>query len=50
MRMMVRVVRTDIKNTDPDARADLSWIGLRGYLSQEAPLNEHTEHIALRAT
>ena len=47
VRPLVRVVRTDIKNTAPDARAALSWIGLKGYLSLPAPLDEHAEHLEI---
>lgn len=47
IRPMVRVVRTDIKNTAPDARAALAWIGLKGYLTTPAPLNPHAEHLEI---
>lgn len=51
-RVEVRVVRTDVQDTDPSALHELAWVGLRGYLAEPAPLNEHTAHfeVVLRAS
>lgn len=51
-RVEVRVVRTDVQDTDPSALHELAWIGLRGYLAEPAPLNEYTAHyeVVLRAS
>jgi hypothetical protein len=51
-RVEVRVVRTDIKDEDPVALHELVWQGLRAYLDEEAPLNEHCAHyeVVLRAS
>lgn len=47
IRPLIRLVRTDIKNTAVDARADMNWLGLRAYLSAPAPLNPNTEHLEI---
>lgn len=51
-RVEIRVVRTDIQDTDATALHELSWIGLRAYLQDPAPLNPNVAHfeIVLRAT
>lgn len=51
-RVEVRLVRTDIKDEDPQALHEIAWTGLRAYLAEPAPLNEHTAHfeIVLRAS
>lgn len=51
-RVEVRVVRTDIKDTNPNARSDLQWVGLRAYLEDAAPLNPNTAHyeVVMRAS
>lgn len=51
-RVEVRMVRTDIKDTDSTARHALQWIGLRAYLDEDAPLNSHTAHyeVVMRAS
>lgn len=51
-RVEIRVVRTDPQDTDPSALHEIAWSGLRSYLSDPAPLNEHTAHyeIVLRAS
>jgi hypothetical protein len=51
-RVEVRVVRTDIKDEDPVALHELVWQGLRAYLDEPAPLNEHCAHyeVVLRAS
>lgn len=52
IRCEVRVVRTDIKDTDTLARHELQWIGLRAYLADPAPLNAETAHyeVVMRAS
>lgn len=51
-RVEVRVVRTDVQDTAPFALHELAWIGLRAYLAEPAPLNEHTAHfeVVMRAS
>jgi hypothetical protein len=46
-RYEVRVVRTDVQDTDAGALHELTWIGLRAILSDPAPLNEHTAYFEL---
>lgn len=51
-RIEVRVVRTDIQDTDAGALHELSWIGLRAYLAEPASLNSETAHfeVVMRAS
>lgn len=51
-RVEVRLVRTDIKDEDPAALHEIAWTGLRAYLAEPAPLNEHTAHfeVVMRAS
>jgi hypothetical protein len=51
-RLEVRVVRTDVQDTDPQALHEIAWTGLRAYLAEPAPLNAHTAHyeLVLRAS
>lgn len=51
-RVEVRVVRTDIQDTDPAALHEIAWIGLRAYLAEPAPLNADTAHfeVVMRAS
>jgi hypothetical protein len=52
MRVQVRGGRTNLKNTDPDARDTFQWAGMRAFLSNSAPLNANTSHyeIVMRAS
>lgn len=52
LRVEVRVVRTDRKSTSSRDLHDLQWGGLRGYLTQVAPLNAGTAHfeVVMRAS
>lgn len=51
-RVEIRVVRTDVQDTDAGSLHELSWIGLRAYLAEEAPLNADTAHfeVVMRAS
>lgn len=51
-RVEVRLVRTDVQDTDPSALHELAWIGLRAYLSEPARLNPETAHfeVVMRAS
>lgn len=51
-RVEVRVVRTDLKDTDSAARHSLQWIGLRCYLDETATLDPDTAHyeVVMRAS
>lgn len=51
-RVEIRIVRVDIKDTAPTALHELAWTGLRAYLAEPAPLNEHTAHfeVVMRAS
>lgn len=51
-RVEIRVVRTDEQDTSPSALHEIAWTGLRAYLAEPAPLNEHTAHfeVVLRAS
>lgn len=51
-RVEVRVVRTDVQDTDTTALHEIAWGGLRAYLAQAAPLNANTAHyeVVLRAS
>lgn len=51
-RVEVRVVRTDVQDTDPSALHEIAWIGLRAYLDEPAPLNAECAHfeVVLRAS
>ena len=51
-RVEVRVVRTDVQDTDPSALHELAWIGLRAYLAEPATLNPDAAHfeVVMRAT
>lgn len=51
-RVEVRVVRTDVQDTDAGALHELSWIGLRAYLAEPATLNAETAHfeVVMRAS
>lgn len=46
-RVEVRVVRTDVQDTDPSALHEIAWIGLRAYLAEPARLNPDTAHFEL---
>ncbi len=52
IRPEVRVVRTNLKNTDPNARDGIQWIGMRAYLEKEATLNPDCSHfeVVMRAS
>lgn len=52
IRCEVRLVRTNNTNVDPNARDRIEWIGLRGYKSGDAPLNQYTAHyeVVMRAS
>lgn len=52
IRAEVRAVRTNLKNTDPNARDGIQWIGLRAYLEKPAPLNADSSHfeVVMRAS
>lgn len=52
MRIEVRLVRVDDKNTAPDARHAIQWITMRAYLANVAPLNPHAAHfeVVMRAS
>ncbi|MEO8153554.1 MAG: host specificity factor TipJ family phage tail protein [Rhizobacter sp.] len=47
MRAEVRVVRTDVRSDSLFALHDANWSGLRAYLQDASPLNEHTAHLEL---
>lgn len=51
-RVEIRVVRTDLKDTDPAALHEIAWTGLRAYLAEAAPLNPNCAHfeIVMRAS
>jgi len=51
-RVEVRLVRTDLKDTDSTALHELAWAGLRSYSSEAAPLDASTAHyeVVLRAS
>lgn len=51
-RVEVRLVRTDVQDTDPAALHELAWIGLRAYLAEPARLNPNAAHfeVVMRAT
>lgn len=51
-RVEVRVVRTDVQDTDATSLHELAWIGLRAYLAEPAPLNPDVSHfeVVLRAS
>ncbi|HWI11715.1 MAG TPA: host specificity factor TipJ family phage tail protein, partial [Burkholderiaceae bacterium] len=51
-RVEIRVIRTDLKDTDSAARHALQWIGLRAYLDEPAPLDADTAHfeVVMRAS
>lgn len=51
-RVEVRVVRTDVQDTDATALHEIAWIGLRAYLDEPATLNADTAHfeVVLRAS
>lgn len=51
-RVEVRVVRTDVQDTDPSALHEIAWIGLRAYLAEPATLNPDTAHfeVVMRAS
>lgn len=51
IRCEVRVVRTDERSDDTDARDSIYWIGMRAFLEREAPLNPNTAHyeVVMRA-
>jgi hypothetical protein len=53
MRCEIRVVRTDVKSTDPSARHSLEWIGLRAEIQTTGTLlNQHAAHyeVVMRAS
>ncbi len=51
-RVEVRLVRTDVQDTDPAALHEIAWTGLRAYLAEPAPLNAETAHfeVVMRAS
>lgn len=51
-RVEVRIVRTDVQDTDPAALHEIAWTGLRGYLAEPALLNPHAAHfeVVMRAS
>lgn len=51
-RVEVRLVRTDVQDTDPAALHEIAWIGLRAYLNEPALLNQDTAHfeVVMRAS
>lgn len=51
-RVEIRLVRTDLKDDDPAALHEIAWAGLRGYMAESAPLNEHCAHfqVVMRAS
>jgi hypothetical protein len=51
-RVEIRVVRTDTKDSDPQALHEIAWTGLRAYLAEPAPLNPHCAHyeVVMRAS
>jgi len=51
-RVEVRLVRTDVQDTDPSALHEIAWIGLRAYLAEPARLNPDTAHfeVVMRAS
>lgn len=51
-RVEVRVVRTDVQDTDPAALHEIAWTGLRAYLAEPAPLNPYAAHfeVVMRAS
>lgn len=51
-RVEVRLVRTDVQDTDPSALHELAWIGLRAYLAEPARLNPEAAHfeVVMRAS
>lgn len=51
-RVEVRVARTVLKNTDPNARDGIQWIGMRAYLERPATLNANCSHfeVVMRAS
>lgn len=51
-RVEVRLVRTDVQDTDPAALHEIAWIGLRAYLAEPAGLNPDTAHfeVVMRAS
>lgn len=46
-RAEVRLVRTNLKNTDSNTRDSLQWIGFRVELDRGAPLNAQTSHLEI---
>lgn len=51
-RVEIRLVRTDVQDTDPAALHEIAWIGLRAYLDEPAPLNQDAAHfeVVMRAS
>lgn len=51
-RVMVRMARTNLANTDANARDTIQWAGLRAYLQDAAPLNANASHyeVVMRAS
>jgi hypothetical protein len=51
-RCEVRVARTNLKNSDPNVRDGIQWIGMRAYLDRAATLNADVAHyeVVLRAS
>lgn len=51
-RVMIRAARTNLANTDANARDTIVWDGLRAYLNDEAPLNPNASHyeVVMRAS
>jgi hypothetical protein len=47
VRCEVRIVRTDVQDTDPAALHEIAWAGLRAYLAEAAPLNQEAAHFEL---
>lgn len=52
VRPEIRIARTDIQDTDPQALHEIAWTALRAYRNGVAPLNPHTGHfeVVMRAS
>lgn len=52
MLVQVRGARSNLRNTNPNARDGIQWTGLRGFLSEPAPLNAYTSYyeVVMRAS
>lgn len=52
MLVQVRGARSNLANTSPNARDGFQWTGLRGFLTEPAPLNAYSSHyeVVMRAS